>query len=255
MRMYLRRAGKKLAGSLSLTQQVALLSLAPIVALGLILAHVLTGQIVSRTLADASRSAQVIARIGIQPRLTPHDLRYGLSPAGVRALDGQLSVRSASTDLARIKIWNRSNEVIYSDDHALIGRTLPPRDELENALRGKPNSAAVVDPGRHSETAAEVGLGQLVEVYVPLRFSAGAGPAGAFDIYLSYRPIAAAIARDKRTIALVVSIGLTLLWAASVYGFDRSRIEESRAMERRRFELRSPQQSPTGAGPATRARP
>jgi diguanylate cyclase (GGDEF)-like protein len=212
MRMYLRRAGKKPAGSLSLTQQVGLLSLAPVVALGLILAHVLTGQIVSRTLADASRSAQLIARVGIQPRLTPHDLRYGLSTAGVRALDGQLSVRSASTDLARIKIWNRSNEVIYSDDHALIGRTLPPSDELENALGGKPNSAAVVNPRPHSETAAEVGLGQLVEVYVPLRFSAGAAPAGAFEIYLSYRPIAAAIARDKRTIALVVSIGLALLW-------------------------------------------
>src|SRR5437764_467347 len=58
----------------------------------------------------------------------------------------------------------KKKEVIYSDDHALIGRTLPPRDELENALRGKPNSAAVVDPGRHSETASVVGLGPLVEV-------------------------------------------------------------------------------------------
>ncbi|MHB8234912.1 MAG: putative bifunctional diguanylate cyclase/phosphodiesterase, partial [Solirubrobacteraceae bacterium] len=38
-------------------------------------------------------------------------------------------------------------------------------------------------------------------------------PAGAFEIYLSYRPIAAALAHDKRVIAIVVAIGLALLWA------------------------------------------
>jgi predicted signal transduction protein with EAL and GGDEF domain len=58
-----------------------------------------------------------------------------------------------------------------------------------------------------------VGLGQLVEVYVPIRFAPAGPPAGAFEIYLNYRPIAAAISRDKRTIALLIAIGLALLWA------------------------------------------
>ena len=48
---------------------------------------------------------------------------------------------------------------------------------------------------------------------MPLRFAASGPPEGAFEIYLSYRPIAAAIASDKRTIALLVAIGLALLWA------------------------------------------
>ena len=48
---------------------------------------------------------------------------------------------------------------------------------------------------------------------MPLRFSAGGPPAGAFEIYLSYRPVAAAVQRDKRTIALLLAIGLALLWA------------------------------------------
>ena len=60
----------------------------------------------------------------------------------------------------------------------------------------------------HTETASEVGLGELVEVYVPLRFASSGPPEGAFEIYLSYRPIASAIASDKRTIALLVAIGL-----------------------------------------------
>jgi diguanylate cyclase (GGDEF)-like protein len=198
---------------MSLTRQVALLSLLPIVVLGFILARVLQAQIVSRTLADATEAARIIAHIGIEPHLSPQDLRTGLTPAGIRALDQQLSARSVTQDLARIKIWNSHYRVIYSDDHSLIGRTLPPSDDLLNALAGRPDDADVVTPRPHTETASEVGLGRLVEVYVPLRFAASGPPEGAFEIYLSYRPIAAAIASDKRTIALLVAIGLALLWA------------------------------------------
>jgi diguanylate cyclase (GGDEF)-like protein len=207
-----RRQPALLRRRLGLTQRVALLSLVPMVVLGFILARVLQAQIVSRTLADESEAARIIAHIGIQPHLSPHELRFGLTPAGVRALDQQLSARSVTQDLARIKIWNSRDKVIYSDDHSLIGRTLTPSDDLENALAGKPNSADVITPRPHTETASEVGLGELVEVYVPLRFASSGPPEGAFEIYLSYTPIAAAISHDKRTIALLVAIGLGLLW-------------------------------------------
>ncbi|HEY4428222.1 MAG TPA: bifunctional diguanylate cyclase/phosphodiesterase [Solirubrobacteraceae bacterium] len=200
-------------GRLSLTQQVALLSLLPIVALGFVLARVLEAQIVTRTLADADQSAQLIARVAIQPRLTPRGLRQGLGAAGVRALDEQLSERQVSRDLARIKIWNAGHTVVYSDLHGLIGHTLPASDDLESALAGRAHDAQLVTPSPGSETASEVGLGQLVEVYVPLRFTASGRPAGAFEIYLSYRPIAAAVARDKRMIVMLVAVGLALLWA------------------------------------------
>jgi diguanylate cyclase (GGDEF)-like protein len=205
--------GRRWIEQLTLTRQVALLSLVPIVALGLILARVLQGQIVERSLADADQSAQLIARIGIQPRLTPHDLRYGMNAAGVRVLDEQLRTRSVTQDLARIKIWNAHDKVVYSDDHKLIGRTLPPSDDLLDALAGRPHPAALVTPSKDSETASEVGLGELVEVYVPLRFDGSTQPAGVFEIYLSYKPIAAAVARDKRMIAGLIAVGLALLWA------------------------------------------
>jgi diguanylate cyclase (GGDEF)-like protein len=200
-------------GRLSLTRQVAVLSLVPMAVLGFVLASVLQAQIVSRTLADATESARVIAHLAIQPDLSAKDLRTGLSAKGVRELDQQLSGRSVTVDLARIKIWNSHYRVIYSDDHSLIGRTLKPSDDLLDALAGRPDDAEVVTPQLGTETASEVGLGQLVEVYVPLRFAASGPPEGAFEIYLSYRPIAAAIAHDKRTIALLVAIGLALLWA------------------------------------------
>ena len=190
-----------------------MLSLIPILALGFVLARVLQAQIVARAVADASQSAQLLARIGIQPQLTPADLRNGLSATEVQAMDRQLSARSATQDLARIKIWNARHEVIYSDYHPLIGHVFPPSDDLLNALAGRPGDGEVVTPSAGGETASEVGLGKLVEVYVPLRFTPGGPPAGVFEIYLSYRPLATTIARDKRTIALLVFCGLALLWA------------------------------------------
>src|ERR1700730_17841241 len=97
---------------LSLTQRFALLSLVPMVALGFVLAGVLEAEIQSRTLADAQQTAQLIARLALQPRLPPRSLQGGLSPTGVRALDQQLRARSVAEDLARIKIWNAAHEVV-----------------------------------------------------------------------------------------------------------------------------------------------
>jgi diguanylate cyclase (GGDEF)-like protein len=211
--MDLRRHRGRLTARPGLIRQVALLSLLPIVALGFILTHVLEAQIDDRTLADASQSARLIARVGIQPRLTPASLRHGLSPGAIRALDRELNAPSVARDLARIKIWNAGHTVIYSGDHRLIGRRLAASDDLLAALSGRPAAAQLTSPTAGSETASEVGLGQLIEVYVPLRFSSAGRPAGAFEIYLSYRPIAAAVARDKRMIMLLVAGALALLWA------------------------------------------
>ncbi len=201
-------------GRLSLTQKVALLSLAPMVLLGVILTRVIQSQVDAQSIANATQSARLIANVGIQPRLTPAELRDGLGADAIADLDRQLRARSKSGDLTRIKIWNAAHVVVYSDDHTLIGRTFPAAEDLQKALDGHPNDAEIITPQRGTETASEVGLGELLEVYVPLRFVASGPPVGAFEIYLDYTPIGASIARDDRTIAIVVVVGLALLWAS-----------------------------------------
>ena len=177
--MRVRGERKSLIGRMSLTRQVALLSLLPMLALGLS-SRACCRHRSSRARWPTRRVRRgIIAHIGIQPKIhAAGDLRDGLLAAGVAALDQQLSARSVSEDLARVKIWNAHHEVVYSDDHSLIGRTLTPSDDLLHALAGQPDDAEVVTPSPHSETASEVGLGKLVEVYVPLRFSSGRPAAG-----------------------------------------------------------------------------
>ena len=211
--MSLLRGCRRLTARLTLTQRVAAMSLAPMVVLGFVLTTVIERRVEAHSVADAAQSARLIANIGIQPRLTPSELQTGLTPREIRGLDAQLRSRSRTENLSRIKIWNAAHVVVYSDDHDLIARTLPASPDLRGVLAGQAHDAEIITPQPGSETGSEVGLGKLVEVYVPLRFAASGPPVGAFEIYLSDRPLAAAVASDKRLIVLVVAIGLSVLWA------------------------------------------
>ena len=183
---------------LSLTGQVALLSLIPILALGLVLAR---GAAVAHRDPHARRRRRVRAA-GRAPRhpAPAHaaELRDGLSTGDIRSLDEQLRERSVRRDLARIKIWNNRGRIVYSDDHALIGRSPQPSDDLRDALAGRASPGR----GRDAEPAttrppARSASGDSSRSTCRCASSSPGRPAGVFEIYLSYRPIAAAITQRQ----------------------------------------------------------
>jgi diguanylate cyclase (GGDEF)-like protein len=190
-----------------------LLPLIPLLALGLVLATNLQSQAQQRAVVSATSATELVARLGIQPYVAPIDLSAGLSPDRLIALDRALRTRLLNgKDVVRIKVWNRDLRVVYSDDPALIGHSFPPTEELESALRGQ--SAAEVSHLENAENARDRKYGELLEVYVPLRFRATGRPAGAFELYLPYRPIAAAVNKEIRTTFLLLLGFLALLYAA-----------------------------------------
>jgi len=195
---------------LGLLGTFAIVSLIPIVLLGLVLAQTVRSQIHERALANARQDAELAARLGIQPLLSPADLSPGLSRSRLEALDGRFRTVLLGKEVARIKIWNRAGRVVYSDNRRIVGRSFPASDELEAALAGR-----VASEISHLEKAeGDRGYSQLLEVYVPLRFGSEARPAGAFELYLPYAPIAAAIERDTKRLYLVLLGGLILLYGA-----------------------------------------
>src|SRR5919201_2387778 len=188
----------------------AIASLDPVLLLVLVLAHVLRGEIRQRALLNARQSAALLDQSLVQPQLSETDLRTGLSGARVRALDRTLEASLAGKEVARIKVWNRAGRVVYASDHAIIGKSFPPSDELGEALRGE--TASEVSDLEKAENAGDRRFGQLLEVYTPLRFETGHEPAGAFELYLPYRPIAAAIGHDTERLSFVLLGGLALLY-------------------------------------------
>src|SRR5215213_8326613 len=193
---------------LSLLGQFSLLSLLLIAALGAVLATVLEGQIERRALEGAEQLALVTAQVGVAPHLTSRDLLRPMSPLRLSQLDTDLHQTGLDeVGLVRVKIYNSHAGLVYSDDRRLIGESELESGKLREALGG--GLASDVENGTEDTHDGR----RVLEVYTPLRLGDGAGVDGALEIYLSYDPVAAAVAREKRTLYLFLGIGLALLYA------------------------------------------
>jgi diguanylate cyclase (GGDEF)-like protein len=199
---------------MNLLLRFSLVAIVPMALLGFVLAQILQSQIERRSLAEARRSAVLIGEAGVKPAMTPLDFKRGLTNARMIAVDQPLQsvVENSGGQVDRIKIWNRFGEVIYSNDRQEIGGSFQIEDDLRDALGGR--VASDLSSGDKQENVGEQDLGKLLEVYVPIRYSPDPRPVGAFELYLSYAPIAATIRRDTREVYLVLAIGLFLLYAA-----------------------------------------
>jgi diguanylate cyclase (GGDEF)-like protein len=218
-----------------LVGKFALLSAVAVLLLGVGLARVESNLIRNRALDSARSSAQLVAQVALQSQITPSDLQAGLSADKIASLDHALQEGSTGNTIARVKIWSRDSTVVYSDDHRLIGRSFPTEGDLQEALDGE--ASTDVSALNEAENVDEREFGQLLEVYLPLRFGEQQ-PAGAFELYLPYRPIAAGIVADTRRLYLWTLGGLLLLYLLLfriVYGASK-RIEGQKASLKARAE-------------------
>ena len=215
-----------------LAGRFAIASAAAVIVLGLVLARVEASQIRSRALADARQSASILADLGLRSHLRPDDLVGGVSPQELAQLDATYRSALADGRIARVKIWSPSGVVVYSDDHSLIGRSFPVEEDLRESLQGEESSD--VSSLDKAENVGERRFGQLLEVYLPLRFSTNGPVAGAFELYVPYRPIAAAIASDTMRLYAIILGGLVLLWIALsriVLGASRRLRQDAEALQ------------------------
>src|SRR3954451_10213953 len=196
----------------TLLRKFTVLSLVCFAALGVALSQLLAHQIRQRALANTVASAQLLSSTIANGQLRPSDLAgKPIDPARRAALDATFAQARSQNRLARLKVWSRTGQIVYSDDHAAIGKRFEVEDDLKEAFGGDTHSA--IATGKAAEQQGERKLGTLIEAYVPLRFgSASARPAGGLGVYTPDAPVAAAAARDVRKADALVAGGLTLLF-------------------------------------------
>ena len=197
-------------GAIGSLVRFGLLALVPVVALGVVLAHVLNADIQQRYLDTSRSSATLIAQVGIQPLLDVQQVEGGMSPAQINQLDDKLQGAALSNDVDRIKVWNRKGTIVYSDNPTLIGKTFPIDDDLGNALAGR--SSANITSGHDAENAGDYLNGPLIQVYAPIVFKGTSSPSGAFELYVPYAPVQAAIDRESHTVYVFLIAGLALFY-------------------------------------------
>jgi signal transduction histidine kinase len=176
------------------------------------LAYELNIDVQQHSLATARSSATIIAQVGIQPLLDSQQVSAGLSDADVAQINQKLQGAAVSEEVRRIKVWNRKGTIVYSDNPALIGRTFAIDDDLGNALAG--HASASITNGHDEENSGDNLEGPLVQAYVPLIFKGDSSASGAFELYLPYAPVQAAIDGESRQLYGLLGAGLTLFYIA-----------------------------------------
>ena len=189
-----------------------MLALVPVVALGAVLAHELNVDIQQRYLDTERSSAALATQVGILPLLNQQQMFRGMTSDEIAQTDEHLLTASLSNEFRRIKVWNTAGTIVYSDNHALIARTFKIDDDLEEALGG--TSKASVTDGHDEENSGDNLPGPLIQVYVPLVFPGNGRPSGAFEVYLPYAPVQAAIDQESSQLYLLLALGLALFYAS-----------------------------------------
>src|SRR3954465_7227662 len=231
---------RRLRGA-SMLVRFGAISLLLTLAVGVVLASVLSTAITERARQQAEWTVIVTVRLGLMPQLTPQDLADGFDAERLAAVERAVSsagekLQAQGTtpddlDPVELNIFNRDRTIVYSGDHEKIGTTST-SEELDDALAG-----TVVSGFSHSaadDASSETGARELLEVYVPVQYEGSATPDGAMELYLPYAPVAAAVSHDVRVLTLTLAVGL-----AAFYGvLFRFIASVSRRLQRQGEELR-----------------
>lgn len=94
-------------------------------------------------------------------------------PAAIKFLDRAVQIRSRDGALVRVKVWAHDDTVIYSDDHALIGKVFRGNPEVQDAIDNNATTVGLSDLQDLENADESVEFDQLVEAYIPLTLDDG----------------------------------------------------------------------------------
>lgn len=181
-------------------------------ALVVLAAVALVGVAASRRLAeaeavnDAAKTANLLADAVVQPAVSEALLTGDAS--AVAAVDQVVRANVLDGSIVRVKIWDPTGRILYSDEPALIGQRFPLGAEEQGVLTD-PQTRADVSDLTAPENRFERGRGQLLEVYRPIWTPSGKPVL--FEIYAPYDEVTARTGQLWRGFAGVTLTSLLLL--------------------------------------------
>ncbi|HWI01271.1 MAG TPA: histidine kinase [Propionibacteriaceae bacterium] len=164
-----------------------------------------------QAIESARQVAAVTARGIAEPRLDD-DVLAG-DPAALTAFHDAMRRYVVQGSLVRVKLWDASGRIIYSDESRLIGRTFALHDKGLNALRRGETFSEVSDLTR-PENEFDRSFEKLLQVYVGIQ-SASEQPL-LFEVSFRYDAVALAGQAQWRKYAPPTLAGLLALQLVQV---------------------------------------
>ncbi len=199
------------ASSARLFAKHAVISLIPVLALGLALAISIRNEARARGVREGRAEAALVRRTAVEPLLDgTHALSAGFSPAERAALD-RLIRHAKPRDILRMRIRDLAGQVVYSDDGSGF-KHVRPEDEVIGALHGRTTATLTHLNSDNNDRGSR--RTAAIEVYQPLTGGHSLRPVGVLELYLPYTPIAADISSGLHGLYVDLAIGLALLYLA-----------------------------------------
>lgn len=111
-----------------------------------------------------------------------------------------------TSDVLKIKVWDKKGNIIFSEDKDLIGRNFLENEEFKNAIKGKIETE--IKKPVDDENINERNENRLLEIYIPVFFE-NSGAYGVIEVYYKFDSILN-IAKEFR-INIFFSIALSIL--------------------------------------------
>jgi signal transduction histidine kinase len=175
---------------------------------------------------------------------TRTEVLHGLTPADFDApMTGQARERFEKLyrmmvmmpEIVRVKIYDSTMKVVWSDEPRLIGQRFPDNRDLVSALEGR-RPTVTLEIERKGENIYEPDeAGHIVEVYVPIVFPGTTRVAGVVETYKLPEQVFANIRRGQLLIAGTSLAGGIVLYLSlfSIVRVVARRLESQRALTAR----------------------
>jgi putative nucleotidyltransferase with HDIG domain len=185
------------------------------------------GWVVSQRMVDDAlksaigESVDVVQNV-ITPQVTADDFDTP-TPDRVAGWQHRLREVIGRMDIARVKVWNASGQVVYSDNPALVGRVFPLAAEQE--LRQTLQAGRVVSDLsalKKGEADVEQPYGRLMQIYAPVVLPGSRQVAGAYEVYRMVGSLEARIADIKEFVWEAWAGAFSLLYASLFFFIQRA---------------------------------
>jgi two-component system, NarL family, sensor kinase len=189
----------------------AITGLAGLALLTFVAIQLLSNRGTSEAIRDAKSLTQLAGRGVVAPYITPALLDG--EPAAIAALDRTVRARLLEDPVVRVKIWDATGRIVYSDEPRLIGARYRIPEEERDALRTGGVAAEVSDLTR-PENRFERQYHKLLEVYLGLKSTNGKPVL--FELYQRFSSIAASGNRLFRAFFFPAVAVLVLVWLVQI---------------------------------------
>jgi len=180
-------------------------------AVGVVLVLALRQNATAQAILDSRMLTKLEATAVVGPVLRNEALVPGPS---YDALDRVVRQLVLGRQVVRVKIWDATGRVVYSDDASLVGKRFPlPSDEL--AVLNTGGDSAEVSDLSSSENMGEKSFGKLLQVYLGVRTPTGQRLL--FETYQPYQVITESSRRAWLTSLPVLLGGLFLLYLVQAH--------------------------------------